>query len=85
MQGEFDALLAVKWCWDNGIKIYPVVSGKDSPSFRAATMRGTDKVKIVIQNGTKKREGTETYNQDKKLYEKIEELYIHLYEKRHRA
>ena len=82
---EYEALLAMKWCWDMGIRIFPVVTplpDDRTSSWRPAGMKSTDKVQICIQMGTKMKYGTETYDQNQKMWDKIAELYLHLYNKR---
>ena len=64
----------VKYCWEMQIKVYPVpVSG--SNGFKSP------KCKIEIDYQGTKRQGTEVYRQDVKMYDKIEELYNAYYDK----
>ena len=60
---------AISWCFKNEIKIYvkPISKGYKS------------KVKIHIYISGKEQIGKETYYQDIKLSEKIQELYLHMY------
>ena len=61
----------IQYCWDNDIKIYPVpIQTGNSP-----------KCKIEINYQGNKRQGTEIYKQDAKLYAKITELYNAYYDK----
>ena len=66
---------ALKYCWDKGIYAYPLVHdgrGKRCPD-----------VKIQMRIGNKKVTGEIVYSQkDDALYKKINELYLHHYEKR---
>lgn len=61
----------IKYCWANDIKIYPVPIDKTR----------NPKCKIEIDYQGSKRQGTEIYRQDVKMYEKIEELYNAYYDK----
>lgn len=82
---ELEQLLAMKWCWDNGIKIFPVISPlptERTASWQPASMKTTDKVCICVQIGTKMKYGTMDYEQNQALYDKILELYVHYYTKR---
>tara|TARA_B100000768_G_C11269749_1_gene372824 strand:- start:1521 stop:1730 length:210 start_codon:yes stop_codon:yes gene_type:complete len=58
---------AMSWCFKNNIKviIQPTQNKRD--------------VTIEIHRDHKIQKGKEIYKQDKKLYKKIEELYLHLY------
>tara|TARA_R100000541_G_scaffold4352_2_gene11761 strand:- start:1776 stop:1991 length:216 start_codon:yes stop_codon:yes gene_type:complete len=60
---------AISWCLKKKIKIYvkPISKGYKS------------KVKIHINISGKEQIGKETYYQDIKLSEKIQELYLHMY------
>ena len=88
MNDELEVIEAVKWCWDNGIKIFPVVSPlkeeREGPpgSWRPAKLNSLDKVKICVQIGKNMKYGTIEYAQNDKLYKKIEELYMHYYSNR---
>ena len=66
---------ALKYCWDKGIYAYPLVHdgrGKKCPD-----------VKIQMRIGNKKVTGEMVYSQkDDALYKKINELYLHHYDKR---
>ena len=67
---------ALKYCWDKGIYAYPIVNdggrGKRYPD-----------VKIQMRIGNKKVTGEIVYSQkDDRLYKKINELYLHHYDKR---
>lgn len=77
LKGNTDELIikAKKYCWDSGIFVYPIPhqgKGKKSPD-----------VKIQMRIGNKKINGKIIYSQkDKKLYEKIDELYLDQFSKR---
>ena len=64
----------IKYCWDNDIKIYPV------PILKHKGKKRPD-CKIEINYQGTKRQGTEIYKQDSKLYNKIKELYKAYYKK----
>lgn len=82
-----EVIEATKWCWDHAIKIYPVISPIPSErpaGWRPAPMKATDKVSICVQIGSKTKIGELEYSQDDKLYEKIQELYLHYYNRRNK-
>lgn len=61
----------IKLCWDFAIKVYPVpIQTGVNP-----------KCKIEIDYQGTKRQGTEIYKQDIKLYNKIIEIYEAYYQK----
>ncbi len=70
-----EKIKAAKWCWEQGIRIYPVPvprsNGKQKPECY-----------IEIDFGSKKQKGEMTYKQDSKLYDKIHELYAYYFSKR---
>lgn len=66
-----------KKCWDNGIKIYP-------KPIEQGTWKKSPRCKLVIDHNGKIKEGQEVYNQDAKMYKKIEELYKHFANKIYR-
>ena len=68
---------AVQWCWDKGITVYPIV-GKG----QKMTYKQLPKVKIEIQMQNKKQIGNFEYRQNEELYDKIQELYNNMFEKR---
>ena len=61
-----DMLKAQSWCFDNGIKIYPLASN-------------TGNHKIEINNNGVIIESPEEYTQED-VYAKIWEIYCHLYD-----
>lgn len=82
---EFEQILAMKWCWDAGIRIFPVISplpSERTASWKPASFKTTDKVKICVQMGSKMNYGSIEYDQNQALYDKILELYVHYYSKR---
>ena len=58
-----------KWCWENGIRIYPHPLNKN----------GT-KLAIIIENNGDEIIGKGIYS-DKNVYEKINDLYLKLFKK----
>lgn len=64
----------IKYCWDNDIKIYPVPVPRSNGHKRP-------NCKIEIDYQGNKRQGTEIYKQDTRLYAKITELYNAYYDK----
>jgi hypothetical protein len=64
----------IQYCWDNDIKIYPVPVARSNGHKRP-------NCKIEIDYQGNKRQGTEIYKQNTKLYAKITELYNAYYEK----
>jgi hypothetical protein len=58
-----------KWCWENGIRIYPHPLNKN----------GT-KLAIVIEKNGNETIGKGIYS-DNDVYEKINELYLNLFKK----
>ena len=69
---------AMRWCIDNGIRIYP------SPVRFSYGISRPD-VNIIIENNGKKKRGQLVYKQDqqgqKEYSEKINELYETIYKK----
>lgn len=96
MRDELEVIEAVKWCWDNRIRIYPVIhplpsemprakneaQRKDPKYFTPAGYKSKDKVRICVEIGSKKKVGEMVFEQDDSLYRKIEDLYIHYYNNR---
>jgi hypothetical protein len=68
---------AVQWCWDKGIKVFPIVAKNQKTSYKEVP-----KVKINIQKGSRNQLGNFEYRQNKELYDKIQELYNNMFEKR---
>lgn len=60
---------AKKWCWDNGIKIYPL------PIVSNGSI-----LKIIVNKNGNETLGEQKYDQNQ-VYEKIKELYSSIYEK----
>ena len=58
---------AMRWCWSNGIKIYP------HPLLSNGTV-----LKVMINNNGNERLGNERFT-PKTIYKKINELYTELY------
>lgn len=96
MRDELEVVEAVRWCWDNRIRIYPVIhplpsempraktaaQRKDPNYFTPAGYKSKDKVRICVEVGSKKKVGEMVFDQNDKLYQKIEDLYMHYYSKR---
>lgn len=72
-----EEIKAVQWCWDKGIKVFPIVAKNQKTTYKEVP-----KVKINIQKGTRNQLGNEFYKQDANLYKKIQELYNNMFEKR---
>ena len=67
---------AIRYCWDKGIYAYPIV-------HQDGVKRKVPLVKIQMQIGRKKKIGDVVYDQkDDALYDKINEIYLHHYDKR---
>ena len=69
----------IRWCWNNGITIYP------KPVPKSSGVK-SPKVKIEINYNAQIQQGAEVYSQDKKgaevLYNKIKELYGWYYDRK---
>lgn len=69
---------AMKWCIDNGIRIYP------SP-VRFSNGKSRPDVNIIVENNGKKTRGNMVFKQDKQgqidWHNKIDELYETIYKK----
>ncbi|MDO5609094.1 MAG: hypothetical protein Q4G08_11635, partial [Capnocytophaga sp.] len=58
-----------RWCWDNGISIYPIPVIPNGKILKiAVNINGNEKI------------GTQTYD-NKNVYDKINELYRQIYER----
>lgn len=87
MRDDLEVIKAVKWCWDNGITIFPVISPlkhERPQGWKPAGFKTKDKVRICLKIGTKEKIGDMEYDQDDKLYKKIEDLYMHMFDKRNK-
>ncbi len=75
---EIEVFKAMRWCIENGIRIYP------SP-VRFSFGKSRPDINIIVENNGKKKRGQLVYKQDKdgqKEYtEKINELYQTIYKK----
>ena len=60
---------AISWCLKNDIKVI----------VKPLTTKRKPEVQLQIHRQGKIQIGNETYKQDKKLGDKIQELYLHLY------
>ncbi|MCG8762937.1 hypothetical protein G1K46_09360 [Tenacibaculum finnmarkense] len=61
---------AKRWCWNNGIKIFP------KPMVSNGSV-----LKIVISNNGVEKIGKDNYD-NKEVYKKINELYTQIYNKK---
>lgn len=66
------------------LRVYPVVEPNTSHSKAGKRGRSHNvpKVRICIEIGNSKHTGDAIYQQDDKLYAKIDEIYEHYYNKR---
>lgn len=60
---------AMRWCWNNGVKIFPHPLMSDGSIL-----------KIVVSKNGDETIGTKKYN-EKEVYKKIDELYTVFYKK----
>ena len=74
LHDDFEVILAIKYCFDRGIKYYPVVI-----EGQTHALKYIPKVKIEMYQGGKTRTGDVEYAQGEELYDKICELYMHKY------
>lgn len=58
------------WCWGNGISIYPV-----------PYVSNGSRLKICLNKKGNETIGKEIYDNGQVLYDKINEMYRHIYEK----
>lgn len=72
------AFKAMRWCNSQGIKIYPVALDKKYSDGKY----GKHWCIIEIDRQGIKKKGDKWYTQDKKLYNKIFELYLYFYNRR---
>lgn len=64
----------IKYCWEMQIKVYPVpVNNSEGNRL--------PRCKIEIDYQGTKRQGTEVYKQELKMYDKIDEIYEAYYKK----
>tara|TARA_R110002012_G_scaffold300532_1_gene500380 strand:+ start:1030 stop:1317 length:288 start_codon:yes stop_codon:yes gene_type:complete len=72
---DWEVIRAIRFCWDLGIKYYPVVISGQSHKWNFRP-----RVKIAKKEGSKpERLGVMEFEQDDKLYNKIRELYLNRY------
>ena len=84
------ATKAMSWALrTNALKVYPIVTNE---IYTIRTTLGKSKtkvnksmnmVKLCIEIGNAKHMGTELYQQDESMTNKINEIYIHYYNKAH--
>ncbi|WP_392420119.1 hypothetical protein ACF3OE_00480 [Capnocytophaga canis] len=68
---EIPQHVAMSWCWENGITIYPIPLVPNGSSM-----------KICVNNNGAETIGKDIYyNKTHKIYDKIKELYVTIYNK----
>ena len=74
---DWRIIRAIKFCWDRGYKFYPVVVKGQSRSFKTLP----DCYIELAREGHPPTKGKEIYKQNDELWDKMEQLYLHMYEK----